>query len=346
MSFAPSIPILALIAPQPDGACMSRFPETVDFNNADAFQSGLRPVCGQFIIVPRRKDGCMHARLGLAERAGYEIAQIGLDAMYTERDKRSIRADPSDNMFLIFQQIGQAVMYQDGTRVMLNEGDIFFCDSSRPARFEFGGHYTQQTSLHIRRAEAVSRFGARLRTGICLKRDDSLSLAMRSIMQRVLFNTPHAQPQTQLMDTLFSSLGAVLTEIDLGATDARGDGSHVLDAALHEISVQYADPALRPTELAERIGVSLRSLQRAFQQIDETPRQRIASVRLERAYQKLQESGKPYAKQTVTDIAFSCGFNDLSYFYREFRQRFKITPGEVQAQIHGRGRSIHPRLSA
>jgi AraC-like DNA-binding protein len=28
----------------------------------------------------------------------------------------------------------------------------------------------------------------------------------------------------------------------------------------------------------------------------------------------------------ISDIAFECGFNDLSYFNRSFRRRFGLTP--------------------
>ena len=35
----------------------------------------------------------------------------------------------------------------------------------------------------------------------------------------------------------------------------------------------------------------------------------------------------------VTAVAFDCGFNDLSYFYREFRKKYGTTPGAV-ARCH------------
>jgi AraC-like DNA-binding protein len=31
-------------------------------------------------------------------------------------------------------------------------------------------------------------------------------------------------------------------------------------------------------------------------------------------------------KNAVSDVAFACGFNDLSYFNRCFRRRFGLTP--------------------
>lgn len=318
----------ALIMPQ--GAPSFQQMGATDYHRVENFQSGLTPICGRFTVAPARKDGIMQARLGCLKRAGYEIALIGLDAIYTERDARSIRTAPCDNVFIIFQQTGQAIMYQDGMKVILNAGDIFICDSARPARFEFGGKYSQQYSLHLQRKEAASRFGGRLRSGLRLKCDDHLSLAARSVMQRMLLASPEAKPQAPLPEALFAILEAFLAD---ATPSADLHPSLILDKALHEISVRYADPALGPQELADRLGISLRSLQRAFEKIGETPRQRIAAVRLERAYEYLKGNYVDMPQQSVTDIAFLCGFNDLSHFYKMFRRRFDIAPGEVISQF-------------
>jgi AraC-like DNA-binding protein len=32
------------------------------------------------------------------------------------------------------------------------------------------------------------------------------------------------------------------------------------------------------------------------------------------------------AQRRISDVAFDCGFNDLSYFNRCFRRRFGLTP--------------------
>ena len=46
-------------------------------------------------------------------------------------------------------------------------------------------------------------------------------------------------------------------------------------------------------------------------------------------WMKGEESGNT---QTVRDIAFDCGFNDLSYFNRCFRRRFGLTPSAARGR--------------
>jgi AraC-like DNA-binding protein len=48
---------------------------------------------------------------------------------------------------------------------------------------------------------------------------------------------------------------------------------------------------------------------------------RLNELRLRKAAELLARG-----KGRVSDIAFDCGFNDLSYFNRCFRRRFGLTP--------------------
>ena len=36
--------------------------------------------------------------------------------------------------------------------------------------------------------------------------------------------------------------------------------------------------------------------------------------------------------ETVTDIAYACGFNDLSYFIKTFKKYKNVTPGQYTRQ--------------
>ena len=42
-------------------------------------------------------------------------------------------------------------------------------------------------------------------------------------------------------------------------------------------------------------------------------------------------TGSTLIHRKVSDVAFACGFNDLSYFHRCFRRRFGMTPAGARA---------------
>jgi AraC-like DNA-binding protein len=51
-------------------------------------------------------------------------------------------------------------------------------------------------------------------------------------------------------------------------------------------------------------------------------------LRLRRAAEWLAQAGD----RRISDIAFDCGFNDLSYFNRCFRRRFGLTPSAARGR--------------
>jgi transcriptional regulator GlxA family with amidase domain len=59
--------------------------------------------------------------------------------------------------------------------------------------------------------------------------------------------------------------------------------------------------------------------------------ERVLELRLQKARAMLASACNDSAK--INDIAFACGFNEVSYFHRCFRRRFGASP----AQYCGRG---------
>nr|WP_249779618.1 helix-turn-helix domain-containing protein [Bradyrhizobium sediminis] len=54
----------------------------------------------------------------------------------------------------------------------------------------------------------------------------------------------------------------------------------------------------------------------------------VREQRLSRAYRILID--RHHLVRTISSIAFDCGFGDLSYFNRSFRQRYGLTPSGVR----------------
>ncbi len=55
----------------------------------------------------------------------------------------------------------------------------------------------------------------------------------------------------------------------------------------------------------------------------------VLAQRLARAWRML--AGSRHAEQTISAIAYACGFGDLSYFNRAFRRAFGATPSDIRA---------------
>ena len=297
------------------------------YTHVEAFQAGIHGVCGRFSVMPASRSGQMKGRIAVERQGGVDIASIGLDADRVVRDRRDVRADAADYFFLIVQARGKALMCQGDHRTVLREGDMFLVDSAAPASFAFEGRYSEQISLHLPRRDMISRFGGRIHGGIDVRREDALSVAMRSVLKRMLDG--EAGRDSPLAEAFLSVFGAYLFERRDGARSQAADNRSLVAAALRAIDLYYSDPAFGPQELADHLGVSLRKLQREFRQIAETPRQKLMSTRLACAYEALRRPA--VGPRTVSAIAYEQGFSDLSYFYREFRKRYGVAPGDTAA---------------
>lgn len=112
-------------------------------------------------------------------------------------------------------------------------------------------------------------------------------------------------------------------------TLARRLGTHNrrLIEAIAMMERHLEDP-LTLKEIAGRVGVSSRHLQRLFEdQLHRTPRQWYLSLRLSRAQRLLTETD-----MAVLDVAVACGFSASSSFARAFRSQFGVSPMEVRRQ--------------
>lgn len=107
--------------------------------------------------------------------------------------------------------------------------------------------------------------------------------------------------------------------IDREARDPR------LEQAINLVEQNLAEP-LSIDEIAERIGLSRRQLERIFRdEFGMSPWKYALGRRLRQAHLLLTQTGHP-----ITDIAHECGFADASHFSRHVRATFGATPQTVR----------------
>ena len=79
-------------------------------------------------------------------------------------------------------------------------------------------------------------------------------------------------------------------------------------------------------ELAKRAGMSRKYFSEYFKKVSgKGPIDFLNCYRVERAAELLVHTGSP-----VTEIAFECGFNDLSYFIKTFKKQKSTTPARYR----------------
>lgn len=119
-----------------------------------------------------------------------------------------------------------------------------------------------------------------------------------------------------------------------GAAGAVIEGSRTKNAialrATQAIELKLSDPDLSPSGLADHLGISLRYLQKLFEDAGENANQYIRRRRLERSYQDLADP--LYLALSIAEISYRWGFNDSAYFSRAFRERYGLSPSQHREQ--------------
>lgn len=95
------------------------------------------------------------------------------------------------------------------------------------------------------------------------------------------------------------------------------------------IESHLRDPELSPCRVADQLGISPRYLRKLLGDQGETTSSLILRRRLEECARELSSDTRP--KRSITDIAFSWGFNSTAHFARVFKCKYGVSPREFRA---------------
>lgn len=133
-----------------------------------------------------------------------------------------------------------------------------------------------------------------------------------------------------------SSLSVITADVLAGRTTHVRElleGGHVRGLPLADQAVvqiyDRIDRPLSPSDLAESLHVSLRSLERGLSlALDCSPRELILAAKMREARRLLQTG-----ELNVTGVAYRLGFSSPSHFSRRFRSFFKQSPSDVVRRV-------------
>jgi len=149
---------------------------------------------------------------------------------------------------------------------------------------------------------------------------------LTEIMEKELH---HRNPGHELMSAgHFLMLVTLLSRFYTGAESSGARNVLRLAGALSHLENHYADP-IDVDELARIAHMSRRSFFRAFSDVTgQSPLNYLLHLRIMKAAERLNKTD-----QTITEIAFDCGFSDSSYFSKQFKKFTGTAPREFQRKF-------------
>lgn len=148
---------------------------------------------------------------------------------------------------------------------------------------------------------------------------DDIRLLQKTMLESI---RQAAQPHQQL--EMFQRF--MLRSVDILGNRTRSKSSWHIERIRDFIRTNYANSSLSLNQAAEHIGISPSYLSRLFrQEIGASFVDYVNNVRVEEAKKLLRTTDK-----IIRDIAFDTGFNSEQNFYRIFKKRTNLSPGEYR----------------
>jgi len=156
----------------------------------------------------------------------------------------------------------------------------------------------------------------------------ALSSYVRQLTPQFIVNAP--LPDAVLADQI-GALLALTADGMRGATPAAPIRTRPLRERIRDcIAQRCAEPELTAVQVAASIGISPRTLHRAFAAFGETFGQHLLEMRIQVALRML--TARSFSRFTTAEIGRRAGFSDASHFARILRRQTGRTPLQIRRE--------------
>ncbi|WP_218782142.1 AraC family transcriptional regulator [Streptomyces sp. BR123] len=230
---------------------------------------------------------------------------------------------------------GPVTVVHERAETLLEPSDLVFCDPARRHLLQFGEgcqmifFRVPRCYLGVTEPELNRVFGVPVRGGEgigALASEFLTALAGKAEFRRSTIGDRRARTAVHLLSVLVMEL------LDADTTDEADDASGAVNEMLSRIhgyiEEHLMDPDLSPESIARAHHISVRYLQKLFQNDGSTVSQWVRRRRLEFCRFEL---GRSDGRITMAAVAHRWGFSSPSHFSRTFRGAYGMSPSEWQA---------------
>ncbi len=258
---------------------------------------------------------------------GITLSRVGTTPVAYRRTRGSIARSRDDDYLIGVVTSGTTRIEQAGNGTVLQEGDLWLFDTGRPYDMVCDTY----SAIHVKlpRREFDRRVPAA--PGLCGRRIAAAGCyaqLARSLIRQTFDTVSGPDVPTQLPEALLDLLAMAFDAEfrDHPSPDSRY--LRIVEASKDVVLGNLGDAGFDLSVIPGQIGVSARTLNRAWAQAGTTMSRWMWQMRLDAARRRLSAPGG----QGISEIALECGFNDLSHFSRAFRSRFGESPSAVKAR--------------
>jgi AraC-like DNA-binding protein len=248
------------------------------------------------------------------------------------RERRQV-LETNDDRYCLARNTGEreARVTHRGREFTMRPGAMVLLKLDEPFFSADGASHKRFTNVHLPTSALQAMVaGVDDMVGRELEPGGALSLAMD--YSDLLLRHPAAVDEAgmaiaaHLMDLASLGLGA-RGELAIAA-QRRGVRAVRLKAVLLILEKRFTQPDFSAQTLGAAAGLSERYVNELLHEAGAGFTMRLNELRLRKAAELLAHA----PARRISDIAFDCGFNDLSYFNRCFRRRYGLTPSAARGR--------------
>ncbi len=254
-----------------------------------------------------------------------KLVRIRAPASKVSRWTSAAPRGPSGSLLLHLQVTGRSINTQRGKVATIAAGEGALCDPDRGYAVDFLTRY-EMFVVELPLAGVVARdpgFDLDRLAGCGM--DPQRSRLLQAFLRAAWDQRAYLATDADWRDCVSrTALDLALRAVSRPDPDALVGASAALRrAVIDHIRAHLADAGLRTSSIARALGVSPRSVQSVFEPLATTASGFILHNRLDLAARRLIDVP---GGQSITQLAFDCGFSDSAYFSKCFSRRYGVPP--------------------
>jgi AraC-like DNA-binding protein len=253
-------------------------------------------------------------------------------AIVTRHPAHAVKT-PERPYFLHLQLEGRLKLAQDGHEAFLDRGDLVLADSALPYTLRYEEPCSTLVMI-LTAGDLANRLPAPDDLlGVKLSGAGGMASTAASLLGGIWRQARTGNLHETTGDTLASAVldvfaAAWLATVNVHVAESAVSISRRIQIRRH-VEAHLRDPELSARSVAAAFGISPRYLHIIFSTGDETVSNLILRRRLEECAKQLRDP--VWARRTITEIAFSWGFNNATHFARVFREKYGSSPRDYRA---------------
>lgn len=290
-----------------------------------------RNIFGVTVELGRSERLDFHGSMTALRLGGASLVEMHSSSYGVERSEADISRAPGDSLCIYQQLEGSSWFRAGGREFVVQAGDL----ATNATDLPYATRPTDHTGFHLRILKVPLSQCRQWMNGETdlwaapLAREPGANALLADLFASFVREAPRLDPAAAelAVRTLVQ-----LTLIARGRSDHRSEEGRaacreaLLSAARRHIAKHSGRGDLSATKTAAALGISVRQLHLLFEPTGTTFAGYVRAMRLEQARTMLLQ----FPGRTVTEVAYSCGWNSLATFHRVFRAAYGYSPGELR----------------